>query len=173
MSIRFAEGDVREMGRGAYGVRGITLAKGDRVVDMEIVDESATILVIAEKGYGKRTGFPEFRKQSRGGKGVIAMRTGERNGRIVGAISVRDDDEILLTTANGMMVRTAVKEISIIGRATQGVRVHKLKEGDRVTSVAKVIPEVNGVGEKAEGTEAPEGAGAPEGVESPDSPEKV
>ncbi len=171
MSIRFAEGDVREMGRGAYGVRGITLAKGDRVVDMEIVDESATILVIAEKGYGKRTGFSEFRKQSRGGKGVIAMRTGERNGRIVGAIGVREDDEILLTTANGMMVRTAVTEISIIGRATQGVRVHKLHEGDRVTSIAKVIPEVNGVGEKAEGTEAPEGTESSDGHEGGEQPE--
>jgi DNA gyrase subunit A len=171
MSIRFAEGDVREMGRGAYGVRGITLGKGDRVVDMEIVDESATILVIAEKGYGKRTEFSEFRKQSRGGKGVIAMRTGERNGRIVGAIGVREDDEILLTTASGMMVRTAVKEISIIGRATQGVRVHKLEEGDRVASVAKVIPEVNGVDERVDGPEAPEGAGALEGAESSGGPE--
>jgi DNA gyrase subunit A len=170
-SIRFAEGDVREMGRGAYGVRGITLEKGDRVVDMEIVDESATILVIAERGYGKRTEFSEFRKQSRGGKGVICMRTGERNGRIVGAIGVRGDDEVLLTTASGMTVRTAVKEISIIGRATQGVRILKLDEGDRVASVARVIPEVNGVGEKNGGPESPDHPEPPDGAAQSDGPE--
>lgn len=160
-SIRFAEKNVREMGRGARGVRGITLGKGDRVVDMEIVDESAAILVISEKGYGKRTGFSEFRKQSRGGKGVICMRTGERNGRVVGAIGVREDDEIMLTTAFGKMVRTPVKGISVIGRATQGVRVHALDEGDRVVSIAKVIPETNGMEDQNGGRREAEAPAVP------------
>jgi DNA gyrase subunit A len=163
MSIRFAEDDVREMGRGAYGVRGIKLGKSDRVVDMVIVDDAATVLLVAEKGYGKRTNFSEFRRQSRGGKGVIAMRTGERNGRIVGAIAVRDGDEILLTTANGKTVRTAVDEISVIGRATQGVRVLKLDEGDRVASFARVIREEGGGEGRGPAPEGP-GGGPSEGL---------
>ena len=163
MSIRFAEDDVREMGRGAYGVRGIKLGKSDRVVDMVVVDDAATVLLVAEKGYGKRTNFSEFRRQSRGGKGVIAMRTGERNGRIVGAIAVRDGDEILLTTANGKTVRTAVDEISVIGRATQGVRVLKLDEGDRVASFARVIREEGGGEGRGPAPEGP-GGGPSEGL---------
>ena len=138
-SIRFSEEDVREMGRSARGVRGIALRKGDKVVTMEIVDDSAALLVITENGFGKRTRFTQFRRQSRGGKGVIAIKTGKRNGMVMGASGVREDDEVMLITANGMMVRTAAKEISVIGRATQGVRVVSLKEGDRLSTLAKVM----------------------------------
>jgi DNA gyrase subunit A len=140
-SVRFSEEDVREMGRGARGVKGISLRDADKVVGMEIVDESASLLVIAEQGYGKRTAFSQFRRQSRGGKGIIAMRTGERNGPVMAAISVRDGDELMMITASGMMVRTSVKEIPTIGRATQGVRVIRMDAGDRLSSVAKVIGE--------------------------------
>ena len=156
-SIRFSEEDVREMGRGARGVRGISLKSGDKVVAMEIVDNTAALLVVAERGFGKRTEFSQFRKQSRGGKGIIAMKTGEKNGLVVSAISVRDDDELMMITANGMMVRTAVKEISTIGRATQGVRVVRLEEGDRVSSVAKVISDEGNGGASAENAAAIEG----------------
>jgi len=154
-SIRFSEENVREMGRSAYGVRGISLRDDDRVVTMDIVDNTATLLVVCEKGFGKRTVFAEYRKQSRGGKGIIAVRTGERNGSVVAAMSVRDDDELMMITASGMTVRVAVKEISTIGRATQGVRVVRLDEGDRLSSVAKVIGE-NGGEENNGGEDKPE-----------------
>lgn len=150
-SIRFSEENVREMGRSAHGVRGISLRDDDRVVTMDIVDDTATLLVVCEKGFGKRTAFSEYRTQSRGGKGIIAVRTGERNGPVVSAMSVHDDDELMMITASGMTVRVAVKEISTIGRATQGVRVVRLDEGDRLSSVGKVIAEEE---EAEEGTPA-------------------
>jgi DNA gyrase subunit A len=159
-SIRFSEEDVREMGRSARGVRGISLREGDKVVALEIVDDTAALLVVAEKGFGKRTEFSQFRRQSRGGKGIIAMKTGEKNGLVVSAISVGQDDELMMITANGMMVRTAVKEISTIGRATQGVRVVRLEDGDRVSSVAKVISVEENGKDEAGAENAPSGGEA-------------
>jgi DNA gyrase subunit A len=159
-SIRFSEEDVREMGRSARGVRGISLREGDKVVALEIVDDTAALLVVAEKGFGKRTEFSQFRRQSRGGKGIIAMKTGEKNGLVVSAISVGQDDELMMITANDMMVRTAVKEISTIGRATQGVRVVRLEDGDRVSSVAKVISVEENGKDEAGAENAPSGGEA-------------
>jgi DNA gyrase subunit A len=140
-SIRFSEGDVREMGRTARGVRGISLRKSDKVVTLEIVEDGAALLVVTEKGFGKRTDFSKFRRQTRGGKGIIAARVGDKNGKVIGAVSVRDDDEVIMITAGGMMVRTCAKEISKIGRATRGVRIVSLKEGDHLSSATKVISE--------------------------------
>ncbi len=140
-SIRFNEKGVREMGRTARGVRGISIGEGDRVVTMETVEDSASLLIVTEKGFGKRTDFSQFRRQLRGGKGIIAAKIGPKNGPVIGATSVSDLDEVMMITTSGMMVRTTVKGISKIGRATKGVRVVSLKEGDRLSSVAKVISE--------------------------------
>ena len=140
-SIRFSEEDVRTVGRPAAGVRGISLDKGDAVVALAIVVQDATLLVAGENGIGKRTGFGEYRLQSRGGKGVITMKTTDRTGRVVGALSVKESDEIMLITVGGQMVRTAVKDIREIGRNTQGVKLINLAEADKLQGIAPVITE--------------------------------
>lgn len=140
-SIRFSEEDVRTVGRPAAGVRGISLDKGDAVVALAIVVPDATLLVAGENGIGKRTGFGEYRLQSRGGKGVITMKTTDRTGRVVGALSVKESDEIMLITVGGQMVRTAVKDIREIGRNTQGVKLINLAEADKLQGIAPVITE--------------------------------
>ncbi len=140
-AIRFKETDVRAMGRTAAGVRGIRLAKGDEVVDMAVVDPTATLLTVCEHGYGKRTKFEEYRVQSRGGSGLINIRTSGRNGRVVGVKTVRDSDELMLITEGGMVVRIGVGELRTIGRATQGVRLIHLREGDNLVGVARVVAE--------------------------------
>ncbi|MHC4717490.1 MAG: DNA gyrase subunit A [Planctomycetota bacterium] len=141
MSVRFKETDVRPMGRTAAGVRGISLAKGDHVVDMAVVDPTATLLTVCERGYGKRTHFHEYRTQSRGGKGLINIRTTGRNGNVVGAKNVRDKDELMLISEGGMIVRIGVGDIRAIGRATQGVRLIGLRDDDRLVSVARIARE--------------------------------
>jgi DNA gyrase subunit A len=151
MSIRFSEEDVRAMGRPAAGVRGITLAPKDTVVALAVVVRDATLLVAGENGIGKRTPFdmaledgtiePVYRLQSRGGKGIITMKANERTGAVVGALTVRDADEIMLITAGGQMVRTFVKDIREIGRNTQGVKLIDLQEGDKLQAIAPVISE--------------------------------
>jgi len=146
MAIRFEEGDVRSMGRTAAGVRGVQLGKGDEVVDMAVVDPGATLLTVCEHGYGKRTKFEEYRVQSRGGKGVINIRTTGRNGKVVCAKSVRDADELMLITEGGMVVRIGINEIRSISRATQGVRLINLRSGDRLVAVAPVVT-TNGEGQ--------------------------
>ncbi len=138
-SIRFHEEDVREMGRVARGVRGIQLRGDDRVVAAVPVRPDATLLVATENGYGKRTAFEDYRVQRRGGMGIITVRTTERNGKVVGALDVRDGDEFMLMTEGGMSVRTRVSEFRVIGRNTQGVRLIDLKEGDRLTAIARII----------------------------------
>jgi DNA gyrase subunit A len=143
-AIRFPGVQVRAMGRTATGVRGINLEKKDRVKDLVIVDEKATLLTVCEHGYGKRTPFSEYRQQSRGGKGTINIRTEGRNGKVVAMKAVRDDDDLMLISQSGMMVRTAVKHISLIGRATQGVRVMTLRPDDRVVDAAPVPKNGNG-----------------------------
>jgi len=151
MSIRFSEEDVRSMGRPAAGVRGISLEAQDAVVALAVVVKDATLLVVGENGIGKRTPFdmtlpdgtvePVYRLQSRGGKGIITMKTNEKTGPVVGALPVRETDEIMVITAGGQMVRTFVKDISEIGRATQGVKVINIAEGDKLQAIAPVISE--------------------------------
>ncbi|MEO8426368.1 MAG: DNA gyrase subunit A [Verrucomicrobiota bacterium] len=140
-SIRFSEEDVRSMGRPAGGVRGISLETSDRVVALAIVVPNATLLVAGENGIGKRTDFEEYRLQSRGGKGVITMKTNEKTGGVIGALTVNDKDEIMLITVAGQMVRTAVKDIREAGRNTQGVKLINLDESDKLQAIAPVISE--------------------------------
>ncbi len=143
MAIRFSEGDVRAMGRQAYGVRGINLEEGDEVVGMVVSsgqDDEASLLTVCAHGYGKRTALSEYRSQSRGGKGLIDIKTTDRNGPVVAIAKVTDGDEVMLTTTSGMVIRTKVSDINLIGRNTQGVRLIRVEEGDSVGSLAK-LPE--------------------------------
>ena len=141
MSIHFNESDVRSMGRSAAGVRGIKLEKRDEVVALAIVVPDAKLLVAGENGIGKRTDFEEYRAQSRGGKGIITMKTTEKTGAVIGALPVRDADEIMLITVKGQMVRTFVKDIREAGRNTQGVKLIELESGDKLQAIAPVIGE--------------------------------
>ena len=141
MSIRFTEDQVRSMGRNAAGVKGIELEKTDAVVACALVDKEATLLVAGENGIGKRTDFEEYRLQSRGGKGIITMKTGDKTGRVVGALTVLDNDEIMLITNGGQMVRTPVKDIREAGRNTMGVKLINLDDKDRLQAIAPVISE--------------------------------
>lgn len=151
MSIRFAEEDVRPMGRPAAGVRGINLEKADAVVALALAVPDATLLVAGENGIGKRTPFdlaredgttePVYRLQSRGGKGIITMKANEKTGAVVGALTVQDGDEVMLITAGGQLVRTYVKDIRETGRNAQGVRLINLAEGDQLQAIAPVISE--------------------------------
>jgi DNA gyrase subunit A len=150
MSIRFNEEDVRSMGRPAGGVKGITLEKDDAVVAASIVVPDATLLVAGENGIGKRTDFGEYRVQSRGGKGIITMKTGDKTGGVVGALTVRDADEIMLITIGGQMVRIPVQGIREAGRNTMGVKLVNLDPGDKLQGIAPVISER----EEAEAEEA-------------------
>ena len=138
MSIRFSESEVRSMGRNAYGVKGINLREGDSVVGVALADEGETLLIVTENGYGKRTAISEYRAQARGGVGLIAMRLTEKTGRVIGAKSVNDDDELIITSSNGMVTRVPVKEIRVTGRATQGVKLMSLQEGEKVVDIAKL-----------------------------------
>jgi DNA gyrase subunit A len=138
MAIRFPEEDVRRMGRNARGVRGIKLRPGDRVVGLGLARPDAAMLTLCENGYGKRTMLDEYRAQSRGGLGLKDIQTTERNGRVVGVAVVDEADDIVLITANGMIIRTRVAEISMIGRNTQGVKVMNLKPGDQLLAGAVV-----------------------------------
>lgn len=141
MSIRFSEEDVRPMGRPATGVKGIELEEGDSVVALAVVDADATLLVAGSNGLGKRTNFDEYRSQNRGGKGIITMKTTERTGGVVGALTVRETDEVMLITAGGQMVRISVKDVRQTSRNTQGVKLIDLEENDRLQAIAPVISE--------------------------------
>ncbi|NLH73023.1 MAG: DNA gyrase subunit A [Verrucomicrobia bacterium] len=141
MSIRFSEEDVRPMGRPATGVKGIELEEGDSVVALAVVDADATLLVAGSNGLGKRTSFDEYRSQNRGGKGIITMKTTERTGGVVGALTVRETDEVMLITAGGQMVRISVKDVRQTSRNTQGVKLIDLEENDRLQAIAPVISE--------------------------------
>jgi len=141
MAIRFEQKEVRAMGRGAYGVKGITLEPGDAVVGAELAHAGATILTVTENGYGKRTTLEDYRRTHRGGKGVIDIKTSDRNGKVVSTVQVSDADEVMLITNRGMLIRTRVAEISVIGRNTQGVRLINLTaEGEKAVGAAK-LPE--------------------------------
>ena len=138
MSIRFEEADARAMGRSAVGVWGIRLEDGDEVRDMVVTDGTGSLLTVCENGYGKRTPVEEYRSQSRGGKGIIDIKTSDRNGKVVNLLAVAADDEVMLITKDGQIVRTKVAEISVVGRNTQGVRCIALNDGDKLVSVARI-----------------------------------
>ena len=145
MAIRFDESGVRSMGRPAYGVKGINLAEDDEVVGMVVAngdDDPASLLTVCAEGFGKRTALTEYRSQSRGGKGLIDIKTSDRNGPVVAIAKVTDADEVMLTTARGILIRTRVADMRLIGRNTQGVRLIRLDEGDTVGSLAKMPLEV-------------------------------
>jgi DNA gyrase subunit A len=156
MAIHFLEEDVRPMGRTAYGVKGIELEEGDEVVGVEVVGAGGTVLTVTINGYGKRTDIDEYRVQSRGGQGVINIKTTGRNGSVVGVKFLRGDEQVMLITEKGMIIRLNTADISTIGRNTQGVRLIQLEEGDHLVSVARL----------AEREEGDEGGGPPR----PDGP---
>ncbi len=138
MATRFEENEVRDVGRNSQGVRGIRLDEGDEVIGMEVAIDSGQLLTITENGFGKRTDIPEYRLISRGGKGVINIQTTERNGDVVAIKTVKDNDEIMVVSKNGIVIRTPVTDIPNISRNTQGVRIMRLKEGDKVSTVEKI-----------------------------------
>ncbi len=141
MAIRFDEQHVRSMGRVARGVRGIKLRSKDAVVDMVIPEKGASLLTVCENGYGKRTSLDDYRPQSRGGIGLINIKTTTRNGKVVALKAVRDEDELMMITANGMIIRTGLEQVRSIGRATQGVRLIKLKADDKLVATEKIVTE--------------------------------
>ncbi len=138
-AIRFHEDKVRDMGRAAYGVRGITLAKRDLVIGMVVVKRDTTLLSVTENGYGKRSSISDYRVTNRGGKGIINIKATERNGKVVTIKEALDEDELMLITQKGIIIRQPVRQISVIGRNTQGVRLINLDPGDRVVDVARVV----------------------------------
>jgi DNA gyrase subunit A len=137
--IRFAESDARPMGRVSQGVKGINIGDDEKIIGMELIDDTVEILSITENGYGKRTAASQYRKQTRGGKGILAMRLTDKNGEIKQIKPVSDKDDLMVITDKGQVVRTKISGISLMGRATQGVRIIKLKEGEHVVSVEKII----------------------------------
>ena len=163
MAIRFEESDVRAMGRSAYGVKGITLDEGDAVVSAESIsppregEPAPALLTVTANGYGKRTELEEYRVQSRGGKGIITIKTTERNGPVAAVATVSEAEEVMLITNQGMLIRMPAKGISVIGRNTQGVRLITLESKDeQVVAVARVA--------EASGDEPQEGGGPDDGA---------
>jgi DNA gyrase subunit A len=152
MSLRFHEEQLRDQGRNTVGVWGIRPDKSDHVVAIAIVDPGAMLLVAGENGIGKRTPFDDYRRQSRGGKGIITMKTGEKTGDVVGALTVTDKDELMLITTKGQLVRTRVKEIRVVGRNTMGVKLMDLRDGEKLQAIAPVVSQAE---EEAQIAEAP------------------
>ncbi|MBI1992272.1 MAG: DNA gyrase subunit A, partial [Candidatus Omnitrophica bacterium] len=157
-AIRFPESQAREVGRSARGVRGIRLGKGDEVIAMALVRPKSSLLTVTTLGFGKRSALEEYRLQSRGGKGIINLKVTKRNGEVVGAKTVTDQDEVMLISQEGMMVRCPVKDVRATGRASQGVRLINIKGKDRLAAVASVVPK-----EKEEQADPP-AAGEPKQV---------
>jgi len=169
--IRFGERQLRDQGRATRGVRGINLRDSDAVVSIEVVDEKGTLLVITENGFGKRTSFDEYRVQSRGGKGLISIQTSARNGQVVSAHTVREEDAVIIVSENGQIIRFAVADLRVIGRNTQGVRLFKLPPEDRLVSATpisvaeeKEIEDDEMAGEEQEDGVPREDPSAPEGM---------
>src|SRR5262249_59253948 len=169
MSLRFHEEQLRDQGRNTVGVWGIRPDKKDKVIAIAILDSNAMLLVAGENGIGKRTTFDDYRKQNRGGKGIITMKTGAKTGDVVGALTVRDSDEIMLITTKGQMVRTRVKEIRETGRNTMGVKLMDLRSGEKLQAIAPVVSQA--AEEEAQSEEATEPA-APAKPEKPTPPKK-
>lgn len=168
-AIRFDESQVRSMGRTAAGVRGIRLAKGDEVVGAEVVTPDSVILSITQKGYGKRTAIKDYRLTSRGGKGVINLKITGKNGAVVDILQVYDTDGYLLTTIGGQIIRSEVSPVSVIGRATQGVRLINLGDEDEVVSIARIPEEEKGTLSEPDDTNGagPSDSGTPEPSDPP------
>ena len=141
MSIRFHEKDVRDMGRTATGVKGIELDKKDHVIDMVVVRRASTLFAMTEKGIGKRSELDEYRIQHRGGRGIITLKRSDKTGDIIALKEVLPDDELMMITKKGIMIRVPVEGIRISGRNTQGVKVMNLTAGDLVVDVARVVKE--------------------------------
>ncbi len=156
MSIRFDERDVRPMGRVAAGVKGITLKKGDRVVGVEVLATNYSILAVTENGYGKRSSVDEYRLQKRGGKGVIAIKASQRNGKIIGAMQVVEDDEVMLIASSGKIIRINMQNVRVIGRNTQGVRLINLEPGEKVVAMDMVATDEEDNGDELNGEEGQE-----------------
>ena len=158
------------MGRVAAGVRGIRINSDDEVVTMDVIEEGTTLLSITDKGIGKRTPVEDYRLQSRGGKGIITIKTSEENGYVVGVLKVNQNDEAMLITSNGQAIRIPVSGISVIGRNTKGVRLFKVENGELVVSVTKIIdpedlqPESGDINDVLENSENP--------VEFPEEPKE-
>ena len=141
MAIRFKESDVRDMGRTATGVRGINLGKKDYVIGMIVVRNATTLMVVTDRGFGKRSEIEDYRLTKRGGKGVITVKTSDKNGKMIAMKEVNDGDELVIITTGGMVLRQAVSELRVMGRNTQGVRLIRMNEGDEIADIARVIPE--------------------------------
>jgi DNA gyrase subunit A len=153
MTIRFDEQQVRSMGRASRGVRGIKLRPGDEVVGMVIVEEKAALFTLCENGYGKRTGLENYRPQSRGGVGLKNIKTTARNGKVVALKAIQSKDDLMMITATGMIIRTGLDQIRSIGRNTQGVRLIKLKPGDKLVAAEKIIAEDEDNGKNNSGSD--------------------
>jgi len=141
MAVHFKEKDVRDMGRTATGVRGIKLGKNDAVIGMIVVRNATTLMVVTEKGFGKRSEIEDYRLTKRGGKGVITVKTSDRNGKLIAMKEVNNNDELVIITTGGMVIRQSVAELRVMGRNTQGVRLIRLNEGDDIADIARVMPE--------------------------------
>ncbi len=140
-AIRFNEKDVRDMGRVATGVRGVKLGKNDIVVGLLVIKRQGTVLVVTEKGFGKRSDINDYRITRRGGKGVITVKTSEKVGKMISLMEVQDNDELVIISTHGMVIRQSIRDLRVMGRNTQGVRVIRLNEGDNIADIAKVISE--------------------------------
>jgi len=161
-AVRFEESDVRPMGRAARGVRGMKLGEGQRVVSMLVAkDETQTVLTATENGYGKRTPISEYTRHGRGTQGMIAIQTTERNGKLIGALLVNEQDELMLVSTGGVLIRTKVAQIREMGRSTQGVSLISLDEGTKLAGIAKVLESDEENGESAE-NESSDPAAQPE-----------
>src|SRR5256884_9876165 len=160
MSVRFHEKDVRDMGRTATGVKGIELDKKDHVIDMVVVRRASTLFAMTEKGMGKRSELDEYRIQHRGGRGIITLKRSEKTGDIIALKEVLPDDELMMITKKGIMIRVPVEGIRISGRNTQGVKVMNLASGDLVVDVARVVKEDEAAEGEAEGEGDDDGDGA-------------
>ncbi len=163
-AIRFKESQVRDMGRSAKGVKGVTLSKKDVCIAMQVVKSDQTVLTVTRQGFGKRTPFKEYRLQSRGGKGIINIKVTVKNGEAIDMKTVSDKDELMLITEKGMIVRSPVKDVRATGRSTQGVRLMKVDQGDRIASIAKIVPE-----EENDGAQVPPAPSA-QPVQASDGP---
>jgi DNA gyrase subunit A len=151
LSCRFHETDVREMGRDTTGVKGVELRPEDAVVGMVVIKRDATLLVVTEKGMGKVSDVGEYRVQKRGGKGILTLNRTEKTGNVVALMEVLPEDEFMIITRQGILIRSSAAEVRKTGRNAQGVRLVALDEGDRVTSVARVVPEDKDSGDAGEG----------------------
>jgi DNA gyrase subunit A len=169
MSLRFHEDDTRPLGRSTAGVMGIRPGEGDFVIGLALVTEGSTLLVASENGIGKRTTFEDYRKQSRGGKGIITMKVTDKTGPVVGAVTVTEEDELMLMTSSGQSIRIRAAEVRETGRNAQGVKLLTLKGNEKLQDISRVIPD----GEDAEGAATSAGEDEYESSDEPSSDEQA